>query len=345
VAPIKTRRFGSVLAALSFAVTAVSGLTSFVSAYTLRLAGVHTVAGFVFVVAALVHVGHNARTLLRYLLAARRWLPSPTLVAALLVVVAAVVGALLPVMPVSSVLAWGRGLRDASAPKRTTYETIKLDVGGGGPALTLDLKAGPYFRFIEPSHGWEITPQIAVWLEDEDGRYLETLYVTHDEAGDAYDDGDGTSSPRPAALPVWRHRVSERAARHAPMPDVVTSATPTDNTYLETRLHTPRRHLAVLLELNSSFDYNDYYSRDRFPDDAGYTDGGNPAQPSIVYRADIDAQSGPRFTVMAPIGHGHPGGADGQIDPDLSHLTTALRILDRVVVEVGEVTDNPARRP
>jgi hypothetical protein len=37
---------------------------------------------------------------------------------------------------------------------------------------------------------------------------------------------------------------------------------------------------------------------------------------------------------MTAIGHGHPGGADGRIDPDLSHLTTALAIVDRLIVEV-----------
>ena len=38
---------------------------------------------------------------------------------------------------------------------------------------------------------------------------------------------------------------------------------------------------------------------------------------------------------MTAIGHGHHAGADGRIDPDLSHHTTALEIVDRVLVDVG----------
>ena len=39
-------------------------------------------------------------------------------------------------------------------------------------------------------------------------------------------------------------------------------------------------------------------------------DGGNPAQPSVVYRAWIDTTSS-RFALMSPVGHGHHAGAEG----------------------------------
>lgn len=98
----------------------------------------------------------------------------------------------------------------------------------------------------------------------------------------------------------------------------------------------------MLLELNSSFDYNDYYRRDSYPDEPAYADGGNPAQPSVVYRVWIEPD-GPRFVVMNAIGHGHHAGANGHVDPDLSHHTTALEIVDRVLVGVEREATPTAR--
>ena len=335
------RRLGSLLAGLSLLVVGTTGVLSFTTAYTPRLAGVHTIAGFAFLVAVALHVAHNASTWLKYLRGRRRPWPSLVAVVALAVTSATLAASYEGARPVMAVLDWGEKLRSAGAPPaKTTYDRRVLDVSGEGPLLSLDVKAGPAFRFIEPTFGWEITPQMAVWTEDEEGHFLETLYVSRDEGRSGYDDGDEkhTLSPRPAALPVWSHRIGvQRGAtplldRHAPAPDVVSSASPTDNTYLVARAHTRRQGFYVLFELNSSFDYNDYYRRDSFPDEIAYSDGGNPAQPSLVYRAWIEP--GARFQLMTPIGHGHHAGADGRIDPDLSHLTTALQIVDRVVVEV-----------
>src|SRR5262249_53591849 len=157
-----------------------------------------------------------------------------------------------------------------------------------GALLVLDLKAGPQFSFLEPEHGFRPTPQIAVWIEDEGGNYIDTVYVTHDEATDGYQDGDGKTSGRPAALPVWRPKLPPAqcgSVDRARPPDTVTGASPQDNVYLVATSHTALERFAVLLEVNNSNDYNEYYRRDSFPDDPGYAHGGNPAQPSIVYRA------------------------------------------------------------
>ncbi len=343
VALFTGRKFGSLLAGLSLLVAGTSGVLSFASAYTQRLAGVHTVAGFAFLAAAAVHFAHNASTWLRYVKARGRLWPSAPFVVSCALTAVLLAGSLWQVRPLSTLVAWGASLRDTGAPRPITYQTVKLDVRGEGPLLTLDVKAGPFFQFVEPTYGFHITPQMAAWTEDDAGRYLETLYVTRDEGRAGYDEGDErhTLSPRPAALPVWAHKLGVQAgetplrARHAPVADIVSSASPTDNTYLVARAHTTRPGFFVLLELNSSFDYNDYYRPDAFPDEVAYSNGGNPAQPSVVYRAWVDARSS-RFVVMTPVGHGHHAGADGLIDADLSHLTTALEIVDRIVVEVRD---------
>lgn len=337
------RKLGSLLTGLSLLVVGVSGVLSFVTAYTQRLAGVHTIAGFSFLAAAVIHVAHNASTWLKYVRGRRRWWPSGVFVVAFAVTAALLAASYRGVRPVLALLGWGAKLRDTGVPPKATYDKLVLDVSGQGPLVSLDVKAGPFFRFTEPTYGWEITPQMAVWTEDEQGHFLETLYVSRDEGRAGYDEGDEkhTLSPRPAALPVWshafgiQHGATPLLDRHAPAPDVVSAASPTDNVYIEGRAHHASGRFAVLLELNSSFDYNDYYRRDSFPDEIAYSDGGNPAQPSVVYRAWVEPGS-THFALMTPIGHGHHAGADGRVDPDLSHLTTALAIVDRVVVEVRD---------
>jgi hypothetical protein len=340
-----SRRFGSLLAGLSVVVAGTSGILSFVLPYTPRLSGVHTLAGFAFLIAAAIHIAHNARTWLSYLRAQRRALPSAPFLVASLLTGAVLAAAYVRVRPAAALLAWGDARRDTGVQKPTTYQTIQLNLEGHGPLLTLDVKAGPWFQFTEPTFGFHITPQLAAWTEDEGGRFLETLYVTRDEGRSGYDEGDErhTLSPRPAALPVWAHRIgvtssdSPLQARHPPVPDVVSSASPTDNTYLVARTQEAPAGFFVYLEVNSSFDYNDYYRRDSFPDEVAYSNGGNPAQPSVVYRAWVDPRT-TRFVVMSAVGHGHHAGADGRIDPDLSHLTTALQIIDRIVIEVREAS-------
>ncbi len=37
---------------------------------------------------------------------------------------------------------------------------------------------------------------------------------------------------------------------------------------------------------------------------------------------------------MKPIGHGHHSGINGDIDTDLSNITTALELIDRAIIEI-----------
>lgn len=327
---VSERRFASMLTALAFVVAGLSGVLGFVSTHTERLASVHTVAGLALLAAGAAHVSNNLKILARYVPRARLAFAAALALSALML---ACSYWLLP--PVPALLAWGKRLQSEGQPPRTSYETLSLNTSGAGSLLTLDIKAGPQFRVTEPEHGWEITPQLAAWIETEDGQFLDTLYVTHSEAKSDYIDGTGRSFARPAALPVYRHRAQRPSAPGASAgPDAISSASPTDNAYLIARAHTRRDRFVVMLELNSSFDYNAYYAKGAFPEEPYYSDDGNPAQPSVVYRALVDTQSAMRFTLMTAIGHGHHGGANGEIDPDLSHLTTALQIVDRIVVEV-----------
>jgi hypothetical protein len=88
------------------------------------------------------------------------------------------------------------------------------------------------------------------------------------------------------------------------------------------------------LEINQSFDFNEFYSSDRYPDDPIYSGNGYSAQPSVVYEAIIDTTASQRYFPMAVVGRGHHSGQDGKLYQELDRLTTALELVDRVIVEI-----------
>jgi len=89
------------------------------------------------------------------------------------------------------------------------------------------------------------------------------------------------------------------------------------------------------LEINVAFDDNEYYSEYDYPDDETFHNGtGQLGQPSIVFNSEIALQNGDSYYLMDLIGHGHHSGQTGEIFGDLSSLTTAKQIVERIVVGV-----------
>lgn len=218
-------------------------------------------------------------------------------------------------------------------------ETISTNVDGRGLSIEVDFTKGE-------SHNH---PLMAIWLEDKDGKYIETLYVAESIGKGIFQHGDrskGFWQPgevrRPAALPYWGHKRGVIAPDgyylptvKDPMPDAVTGPTPAGNFNLESRssIQTPRI-FNVLLEINQSWDWNEYWTNNKYPGNVNYM---TSSQPSLVYQATINLDSPVKEYVMKPIGHGHFSGADGSLTTDLSTLTTALQIAESVKVTVEAV--------
>ena len=150
---------------------------------------------------------------------------------------------------------------------------------------------------------------------------------------------------RPEALPRWSHKRGVKSADGYLVPggggqdsdlDGYTGATPHNNFIVNSKLQ--GRELAVVrifLEVNQSYDWNDYYSKDRFPDDKIYTGSGKVGQPALVYAADIDLKrEGRKSYFLEPVGHSHHSGETGELFTDLSNITTALEIIDRIIVTI-----------
>ncbi|MBE0637767.1 MAG: hypothetical protein IH598_04545 [Bacteroidales bacterium] len=216
-------------------------------------------------------------------------------------------------------------------------EMITTNLDGAGLEITLEATPGK-------SHNH---PMMAVWVEDSGGKYIQTLYVNESVAKGYFnyaDKSEGKWKPgelvRPASLPVWAHKrgVKSDAGHYMPtqsnpIPDAYTSATPEAGFVLQSKTDkSVAGKFKVLFEINQSWDWNEYWTNSKFPDDDEYK---TSAQPSVVYAVDIDPEKLQESYELKPVGHGHHSGKDGNINPDLSTITTALQIVEIITVKVS----------
>ncbi len=217
----------------------------------------------------------------------------------------------------------------AAAEELTTLATAT------GKALTIEATAGEYwensFR-VALVKKIKTTPQIAIWIEDTQGKYLDTLYVTEKFAKQTWTRKDDLTF-RSESLPYWMHKRAaagqQPPTRNAPLPDAVTGASPKTGLTLHTKAVTDLTDIVVLMELNSSYDENDAYPNKAKEGAANYN--GVSGQPAVVYAAKVNL-SQPGAYPFELIGHSSPSGVDGQLNSDVSKLTTALKIISKAVV-------------
>lgn len=217
-----------------------------------------------------------------------------------------------------------------------TRDTLALNNNAAGDYLELYFEKGPEHNY----------PQFAFWLEDAQGNYIQTLYVSESIATGTFKHGQtdkGKWLPgerrRPAALPVWAHKrgVKEADGLYIPTPetriaDAYSGETPLNNFVI--RLKTDRKlpqEFVVRMEINQTWDWNEYWTNSKFPDDEEYK---TSCQPSLVYEAKINRANTAEVELKA-IGHGHYSGKDGSITSDLSTITTALDITKKVSVKIN----------
>ena len=218
-------------------------------------------------------------------------------------------------------------------------EKITTNIDGAGLELVLEFRKGP-----EHNH-----PLMAVWIEDLDGNYIQSLYVARsiakgvfayaEKSGGAWQPGEVI---RLAALPYWSHKrnVLNDKGNFMPrkgfeVPDAYSGATPKADFRLITRTDTIiNAKFRVLFEINQSWDWNNYWTNDKFPDDPEYK---TSSQPAVVYAIEVDpAKTGVAYKLM-PLGRSHYAGSDGKLYNDLETLTTSLKIASDIQVTLVPV--------
>jgi hypothetical protein len=187
-------------------------------------------------------------------------------------------------------------------------------------------------------------PTLVIWIEDIDGNYISTIYITksfasgnysHEMIGDSNWLNSEGPSYQPAALPYWTYKkglinnVDLIPTPVNPFVDAYTGATPTSSFVISNRSELLSEKYRILLEINQSGDWNSYWTNDKYPQSKAYK---NSAQPSLVYSVVIDNSSSEFF--LNPIGHGDPTGTSGKLFTDISTLTTANEILKAIKVSI-----------
>ncbi len=218
--------------------------------------------------------------------------------------------------------------------KAQVTDTIATNENGKGNKLRIELKKGPAHNH----------PLFAIWVEDTAGSYIQSLYVSTSIATSIFNYGErkeGTWTNgvvrRPAALPYWGHKRGIKATDglyiplpEDPLPDAYTGATPKNDFVLETRLDRPGPEVFyVLIEVNQPWDWNEYWTNNKYPNDEDYKAS---SQPAIVYRAVVSNASMGEPISFELVGHSHYSGKDGSLTGDVTTLTTALQIVEAAKV-------------
>lgn len=218
------------------------------------------------------------------------------------------------------------------------------DTGRIDTIYTLQDFAGPVLEVIFREGKEHNHPLMVVWIEDTAGRYIRTLYVAESIGRGVFRHGDpsgGRWKPgpvrRPAALPYWGHQRGIRAedgyylpTPDDPVPDAITGPTPKGSFLLHSRVPASlTREFNVLLELNQSWDWNEYWTNNKFPGDQHYM---SSSQPALVYKASIKPDDGISEYELMPVGHSHWSGQNGNLYEDLGTITTALEIAETITV-------------
>ena len=156
-------------------------------------------------------------------------------------------------------------------------------------------------------------PQIAVWVEDSDGTYIDTLFVTKKASGNKW-----IGSPkdgRPESLPDWYKSKGQNPAEKISKDEVdaTTSATPKKGIVISKDLELEKGKTYVFkCQVNQSFDYNEYYTK---------KNSGVDGQPAVLYSGSII-----------------PNGKEIEIKLELKtkkdFLTTADKIIESIYVIV-----------
>lgn len=171
-------------------------------------------------------------------------------------------------------------------------------------------------------------PQFSVWLEDSDGNFIRTLYVTERASHKSW-----IMSPkegRPESLPVWYHsskhessKTKKTDAKNTQL-DAVTSATPKGGIIFNAEIE--NKEYLIKAEFNTSFDYNDFYTK---------KNSGVNGQPSVIYSAKIPADFNKESDEikLSFEGCGSIDGSDGKVYSDVRKLTTATEIVKLIAVK------------
>ena len=233
-----------------------------------------------------------------------------------------------------SVLAFA--CKTSKVPADETPDVFTSNPAGTGPELEIEMLRGEGHNH----------PLMAIWIEDMEGNFIQTLFVAESIGKGVFQHGDASKGfwmpgeiQRPAALPYWSHKrgIKNEDGLYLPTPtnpvvDAYTGPTPDKSFILNTRLdEAGLAKFKVLFEINQTWDWNEFWTNNKFPEDEEYK---TSCQPALVYSTSIDLDNPKEEYVMEAIGRSHHSGANGELFDDIHTLTTALHIAEEIVIRI-----------
>lgn len=318
----------------------ITGILLYSMPWNYFVGAIHIWASIFFIIGTILHFKNNFKVYLSHI---RKKFGKRSMKYAGLGFIVVVAGLMLGAPPFATVMEFGEKLRTANQPITHEYTLVDLTTGADQPGMDLFIKAGSAYESEPQPYMLGITytavPQIAVWMETMEGQYIDTLYVTGKAASSGFGETDTGPVRRPEALPYWSHSrgIQESDGYFVPHQnnadlDGVSGATPQSD--YQIALTSPRMgKYRLLLEVNRTYDFNEHYTKDRFPEDPIYSGDGSSGQPSLIYEATIDSTT-PGQYLLSLVGRGHHSGADGELYRDLDEITTAKDILSFIVATV-----------
>jgi hypothetical protein len=341
------RRILGILMVFAFLILSISGILMFLLPYNRVTASVHTVLSLIVLISVILHVLNNRKIIFNYLkgkganlrLKVFGWVITLGLFAIVLSIINGD-GFFNKLYVFGNEI---RASKEVSELEDCNFEYLHTGDNLFAIPITIEYKKGKSFR----------NPIFAIWVEDSLGNYVSTIYISKSITTSVFNNvlkSDGSWSPgivrRPEALPFWAHKRNIKASDGLLVPldesadlDGYTGATPTNNFVLSTSLNLEDSVVyKLMLEVNQAFDWNDYFSKDRFPDDTIYSGSGYVGQPALVYCAEISTSDLDRQNhfVMQLIGHSHYSGKNGELFSDISDITSAKNITERIIVSLGK---------
>lgn len=340
------RTFASLFLGGAIIALTITGVLMFLYRHSNTTAAIHTTIGFTFLMFVAFHMFNNWKQLKKYSIKHKWFIKlSPPLLISVAIITFTVLGIFYNIKPFTTIYEFGRYYRSQHNTENETmeirYEVFKTNKNVAGKNITIEVTKGikDYYSVM------------AIWIEDTSGNYIETLYATKNIAtGTFWQEIDGeqvrVSVRRPEAVPYWSHKrnIVETDGKNVPTPetaliDGISGATPKSHYILKSKLsNTSVNQFKVLYEVNRSFDWNEYYNENAFPDDEIYSGNGFVGQPSLIYSSPIINlnDNNRKSYLMEVVGHGHHSGENGKLYSDLSNITNALDITERILVIINE---------
>jgi hypothetical protein len=171
-------------------------------------------------------------------------------------------------------------------------------------------------------------PQFAVWLENPKNGQCRQVFVTYRASRG---DWEGKADV-PVALPRWKTVFRDGGARGRSDDEIaISGATPRDD-YFRVRAEVPPGSKWICwIEMNLAGDFNDHYPQ--FNRITKEEDEFACGQPALLYRAEITANVGLKFTPVAESVSLWENGKN-RLAPVDATITTAQNVFDQISVDI-----------